>query len=405
MRFDFGFYSSLLLIPFLQGIIYAVLVWIKALKTEDKSNYWLSAFLFLCSLFIAPWMLGFAGWYDNQPYRDVLFYAPFQHLYLMGPIIFFYTQSLLNPSFSLSKKDIIHFIPGILYLILISSFWVYDCFIYGDYYFYEDQADKDFDSWYQYTGFASMALYFGLSLLYYNKYRKLIVQVTSNADTLLFQWIRNYLFAFLTMILIRISFTILSLFFPELDSYQGTWWFFLMFALVLYYIAVSGYANVVNAKIPFQMSVFDRAPILLSAASTNHADNENTIDIEHETYEPAFSPEIEHWKAQIEKILIQEKLYQNPEFTLTDLAKKINTNAAVVSKAINQGFQMNFNDFINHYRVEAVKYLIEKGEHQKSTLLGLAFDCGFNSKATFNRAFKKSTGKTPKEYTLENPFA
>ena len=59
---------------------------------------------------------------------------------------------------------------------------------------------------------------------------------------------------------------------------------------------------------------------------------------------------------------------------------------------------MNFNDFINHYRIEAVKEKLQKEEHKTSTLLGIAFDCGFNSKATFNRAFKKSIDLSPKDY-------
>lgn len=399
MLFEFGFYSSLLLIPFAHGIIYSILLLIKAYKTENKSNYWLSIFLFLCSLFVAPWMLGFAGWYDNQPYRDVLFYTPFQQLFFMGPVIYFYTQSLLNPSFKFSKKEVAHFLPGIFYLLLIGSFWVYDKFIFGGYYFYEDQTDKDFDSWYQYSGFASMTIYFVLSILYYNKYKKLIVQVTSNADTLLFRWIRNYLFAFLSMIGIRLTFTLLSYIFPQLDSYQGTWWFFLMFSLVLYYIAVTGYSNSVSSKISFRMSVFDKNPILLTDNLTSNKEEEAVIDIEHELIQPEISTEIESWKSKIEDILLTEKLYQNPELTLTDIAKKLNTNAAVISKAINQGFKMNFNDLINNYRVEAVKKMLEQGEHKKSTLLGIAFDCGFNSKATFNRAFKKNTGISPKDYS------
>lgn len=398
MLFEFGFYSSLLLIPFAHGTIYSILLLIKAYKTENKSNYWLSLFLFLCSLFIAPWMLGFAGWYDNQPYRDVLFYTPFQQLFFMGPVIYFYTQSLLNPSFKLSKKDIFHFLPGIFYLLIIVSFWVYDKFIFGNYHFYKDGMDKDFESWYQYSGFISMTIYFVLSILYYNKYKKLIVQVTSNADTLLFRWIRNYLFAFLSMIGIRLAFTLLSIIFPQLDSYQGTWWFFLMFSLVLYYIAVTGYSNSVSSKISFRMSVFDKNPILLTDNSDSNKDEEAVIDIDHELVAPETSPEIEGWKSKIEEVLLIEKLYQNPELTLTDIAKKLNTNAAVISKAINQGFKMNFNDLINNYRVEAVKKMLKQGEQKKSTLLGIAFDCGFNSKATFNRAFKKNTGSTPKEY-------
>ena len=104
------------------------------------------------------------------------------------------------------------------------------------------------------------------------------------------------------------------------------------------------------------------------------------------------------WKAKIETFILEEKLFQNPELTLTDVAKKLKSNASVISKAINQGFGLNFNDFFNTYRIEAVKKCFEKGEHKKSTLLGIAFDCGFNSKATFNRAFKKNTGLSPKDF-------
>ncbi len=91
-------------------------------------------------------------------------------------------------------------------------------------------------------------------------------------------------------------------------------------------------------------------------------------------------------------------MYENPKLSLSDVAKKLETNTKVISSVINNGFQMNFNDFINHYRIEAVKSKLNSGEHHTTTLLGIAIDSGFNSKATFNRAFKKSTSLAPKEY-------
>lgn len=396
MLFEFGFYSSLLLITFSQGIIYSVLLLLKATRTETNSNYWLSLFIFLCSLFVAPWMLGFAGWYDNQPYRDFLFYMPFQHLFFIGPVIYFYTQSLLNPSFHLTKRNCIHLIPGILYLLYSVFMWIYDKYIFKGYYFYKDGMDKDFDSWYHNAGIVSMIIYFVLSIRYYNLYRKLMFQVVSYADSVLFKWINTYLYSFLVMLLLPILFNITSLFYPELNSYKGSWWFFLFFSIVMYYIAITGYANPIVTKIPFEISMFDKKPALL--LSNNSTSEEAVIDIEHEIYEAQTSPEIENWKAKIESILETQQLYQNPELTLTDVAKKLNTNAAIISKTINQGFGLNFNDFINNYRIEAVKNSFKQGEHKKSTLLGIAFDCGFNSKATFNRAFKKNTGLSPKDF-------
>ncbi|RXR21114.1 AraC family transcriptional regulator [Flavobacterium amnicola] len=398
MIFQFGFYSSLLLISFSQGILYSVLLLVKAMNSEIKSNYWLAFFIFLCSLYIAPWMLGFAGWYDNQPYRDFLFYMPFQQLFFIGPIIYFYTQSLLNSSFVFNKKEALHLLPGIIYLLYSLGIWMYDTYIFEGYYFYANGADKDFDSWYQKAGLVSMIIYFILSLRYYNVYRKLIFQVVSYADTIVFKWIKTYLLAFLIMLLLPIVFDILKLVYPVLESYKGNWWFFLFFSIVMHYIAITGYSNPIQSAIPFKMSFFEKNPILLLE---NNSFEETIIDISYETFENEISPEIASWKIKMETLLESEKLYENPELTLTDLAKKLQTNSGIVSKTINQGFQMNFNDFINQYRVDAVKEKISHNEHKNTTLLGIAFDCGFNSKATFNRAFKKHTSLSPKEY-IEN---
>lgn len=398
MIYNFNFYSSLLLVTFLQGAIYCFLLLKKGIQTGNKSNFWLSLFVFLCSLYIAPWMLGFAGWYDNQPYRDFMFYTPFQHLFFIGPIIYFYTQSLLNQSFKFNKKHLIHLIPGVLYLIYNLIIWVYDKLILKEYYFYENGIDKDFDSWHQISGQISMFVYFILSLLYYNRYKKIIVQVASNVDTVLFKWIKNYLIAFLIMLLLPHVFDIIIYFYPSANSYKDGWWFYLTFSLVLYYIAVTGYSNSVHSKIGFRMSVFDSKPILLLNSFQNLEKIENVIEIDYEDVGTTKLIEIELWKQKIETLIQSEKLYENPELSLTEVARKLQTNTSIISKAINQGFAMNFNDFINKYRIEAVKKKFTNGEHKKSTLLGIAYDCGFNSKATFNRAFKKNTGFSPKDY-------
>lgn len=93
-----------------------------------------------------------------------------------------------------------------------------------------------------------------------------------------------------------------------------------------------------------------------------------------------------------------DKLYTNPELSLTQLAKHLQSNPSFISKIINQGFGVNFNDFVNQYRILAVQRQLKTGQHQTQTLLAIAYECGFNSKATFNRAFKKSTGQIPQDY-------
>ncbi|CAM3466011.1 HTH araC/xylS-type domain-containing protein [Flavobacterium longum] len=399
MLFEFGFYSSLLLIPFFHGMLFAVLLFRKAMVSSAKENFFLSAFLVICSLYIAPWMLGFAGWYDNQPYRDILFYVPFQQLLFMGPLLYFYTQRLLNPAFRIGRNTLIHFLPGVLYLAYMAYLWVYDYFIYNGYYFYADQSDKDFDAWYQYLGLVSMVYYLILSLRYYNTYKKLIFQYTSYAESILFRWIKNYLIAFLLMLLLPVVFDVIGLVYPEVKTYTGSWWFFLCFSLITFYIALSGYSNSVQTAIPFKLPATGEHSILVLSEDTDDAPTEIQTEI---AAEKKNNFEADAWKAKIEKLLAEEKLYENPDLTLSDLAQRLQTNASVISKAINQGFEMNFNDLINHYRVEAVKRMLAQGAQKKSTLLGIAYDCGFNSKATFNRAFKKNTGVSPKEYGTDS---
>jgi AraC-like DNA-binding protein len=65
---------------------------------------------------------------------------------------------------------------------------------------------------------------------------------------------------------------------------------------------------------------------------------------------------------------------------------------------INEHFKLNFFDFVNQYRVEAFKERIVNPKYGNFSLLGVAFECGFNSKSAFNRIFKKSTGLTPSQY-------
>ena len=352
MFFQFGFYSSVLLISFTHGIVYSVLLFFKGIKNDNKSNYWLCLFLFLCSLYIAPWMLGFAGWYDNQPYRDILFYMTFQHLFLLGPVIYFYVQSLLNPNFKLNRQNFLHLLPGILYILYSVVMVVTDKIILKRYYFLDDGIDREFDSWYQYAGFLSMLFYFGLSLQYYLKFQKLMPQLVSFSDSLVFKWIKTFLMAFLIMLLLQVATHVLGVFYPNTQSYIGSWWYFFFFSIIMYYIAITGYANSQNTTIPFAFDLFQNNKIFLLPMHENEITEE--IDFE-EIKSSASNEEIQQWKNKICNVFEVEMLFKNPELTLTDLAKNLDTNVAIISRTINQGFHLNFNDFINQYRIEEVK--------------------------------------------------
>ncbi|AWA30060.1 AraC family transcriptional regulator [Flavobacterium magnum] len=391
MLFEFSFYSSLLLVIFSQGIIFALLLLRKGIAADNPSNVWLSAFIFCCSLYFAPWMLGFAGWYDAQPYRDILFYIPFQQLFLVGPLIYCYTQSLLNPQFSVTKNVRLHFVLPAVYLVYCLLMWIYDDFIYEGYYFYASGSDKDFEPWYQYAGLASMGFYLIRSIRFYDTYNEIVVQVTSFADGILFRWIKTYLVAFLILMSLPVIFDLVALFYPQATSYAGSWWYFLAYSVVMYYLALTAYSNPVVQKMAFRVySEGNQQRVALGTPD----DAPPTLELRDQE-ETKKLPDLEHWKQRIERLIRDESLYRNPELTLLDVSTQLGKNPTFVSKAVNQGFGMSFNDLVNSFRIDAVCTGIANNEHQQQTLLGIALDSGFNSKATFNRAFKKHTGQTP----------
>ena len=158
MLFEFGLKSSLLLIFFVHGIVFGIILLYKGLIRTSRSSLWLSLFVLLSALYIAPFMLGYAGWYSRQPYRDILFYTPFQQVLLLPPILYFSFKSVLYPSFSLSGRDWLHFAPAFMYIMYSLIIFIGDKIIIGDYYFYADQRDKDLDPWYQVAGFFSLLL-------------------------------------------------------------------------------------------------------------------------------------------------------------------------------------------------------------------------------------------------------
>jgi len=96
------------------------------------------------------------------------------------------------------------------------------------------------------------------------------------------------------------------------------------------------------------------------------------------------------------KILMKEEaLYKNPDLTLNLLSQKLGIKPYLLTKSLNSIIQKKFTDYINELRIKEVKRLLNDPKNANYTLLGLAYDAGFNSKASFNRAVKKLTGNSP----------
>ena len=108
--------------------------------------------------------------------------------------------------------------------------------------------------------------------------------------------------------------------------------------------------------------------------------------------------EINNYSKRLLDHIHEEKPYLDPSLSLRSLAQQTNIHPNQLSWLINERLGKNFNEFINHFRVETFKQIAQDPKNSHVTLIGLAYDSGFNSKTVFNTYFKKETGLTPKQF-------
>jgi AraC-like DNA-binding protein len=102
--------------------------------------------------------------------------------------------------------------------------------------------------------------------------------------------------------------------------------------------------------------------------------------------------------SQLKNAMELDKLYLDPELNLNKVSSHTGISAKTISAILNQYHQTSFNDFVNDYRVREVKARLIDPSCQHLTISGIALESGFNSQATFQRAFKSNTGMSPREY-------
>lgn len=380
---EFNIYSTPLLILVVQGAILCILLYRRYLKKRLLPDILLTCILAILCYHRTTYTLGFMAWYDTFPTTKINYFLVGMDM-LMAPLIFFYVKSVVTPGFQLTKKHFWHFVPWLLFLIAKLVIYGYDAQQPG----FEDRQNGYLVENFQwpylnplvtYFSVAQMLLYLAFSFQLYRAYKEEVQQFFSNTEKKELKWIRNFLWVYTFIFVYGIVQMFVDEYIFEMSWIQK-WWIQFFSAVALLYFGVKGYFTDFNFLKDFEKSNSTHAAKALAVTPVYTAEKVAAV------------------KEPLNKLFQEEKIFLDPELNLNQLSDKLSMNRGAVSETINTGFQMNFNDFVNHFRIEEFKKRLQAGDHEQFSLVGLAFECGFNSKATFNRVFKKAVKLTPTQY-------
>ena len=290
---------------------------------------------------------------------------------LYGPIFYLYAQGVIFRDFKLSSGNLLHLIPYLLLTISLLSLRNLTPST-------SEEIIKNDLPWQFYLisalMYAHFFVYLGLTYKSLWKYRKIIKNKYSQIDQINLDWLSFSIntFGLLTFVSLIQNFIALA----ENRSV-------FMVTLVLLLIFIFYFVNKVILKALRQPEIF--AGITQNETSKYLGSN--------------LTPsQIEEYKKQLLALLRTEKPFLNPQVSLTDLSEKLSVSTKHLSQVINQSFNKSFFDFINTYRIQEVQQILKESKDDKMTVLEVMYEAGFNSKSSFNTAFKKETGQTPTEF-------
>ena len=390
---DFNLYSSTLLFLSLQGLLFALLLFKRYFKTKSNTDLLLALILAITFYDQVSYCLGFLGWYDTYRFTKVNYFFINVHI-LLAPLIFLYVRLISKPHVSFSKKDLVHFIP--FFLLLVLKAWIY----------ISDGSAADFSSLqngelvknFQWTFLdplvfittvIQMSVYMFLSFSMLKEFREKIRQYFSNSYNLELNWLHAFTIIYSILFLYHIAERLVNNFFADLHWTQE-WYYYLLSGIALIYMGIKGYFIDLTELKNVDVQSF------IEETSSTYVDSANAPQ--------TTDPEKVVVMDRIESYMVAEKPYLDPKLTLVTLARELRMTREQLSHIINTGFGRKFNTYVNQYRIEEFKSLISENKNKELSILGLAYECGFNSKATFNRAFRNEVHMSPSNYinTTEN---
>lgn len=380
-----GFLTTIILLGALQGFIVSVLLWFSA--NNRQSNRLLAILILLMALASMNIYFMHIGWFQKTTALRVIgAVVPLILVMPMGPLIYFYIQSHLNPAFNFNRKQAVHFYPVIIDIVpqLIALVYIIGVLfhffhaggkLWGriiDYY----DVYSDIPRWISLTMYLWLSYRYIISRKAHNKSKDKIV---ANG----FNWLLQFVYIFFGFQVIWLVYLV-----PYIIPRYTDWllntvdWYpvYLPLAVMIYWLGIKGY-------LISQSNITDGQKRKITTSVNLPAEMVHEITL------------------LLTKVMQEDKLYMNPALNLDMVSKHIRIPPKTISAVLNQHLQTNFNEWLNAYRIDAFKQKVCQADMQRLTISGIAAECGFNSQATFQRIFKQSMGITPSQYLKSLPVS
>ena len=276
---------------------------------------------------------------------------PLQFSLALGPLLYFYVLKVTRPDYQFRRKDLLHFTPLLLELAAGRLNPVLQLLTFISVLVYLYLCRRLIEDFYR-----------GLKFNGGDRYRREM------------RWLHNLL-----------------------KGFGLLWLLWIPFVAVNYYY----YHNQSGGKFYYPLDLLLMLMILWTASRAHLRPEVGMAPDKLPALKPLLPAELKQKGTWLKQVVKQNRYYEDPELTLSSLAHKLGLTTHELSRIINTALKKSFNDFINEYRVAEVAHKMHDPAYDRITLLGMAYDAGFNSKATFIRAFKQLTGRNPAEYKHE----
>ena len=300
--------------------------------------------------------------------------------YLHAPLFWFYTLALTQANFRFQWKDGWHFLPFLCSALLFipNFYWQFESL----------EGLRTYGTFFKTL---QILVYIIAILILLRQHKKRLPDLFSSTEKVNLNWLQMLAWGLLAIWFIS-SISLFLFFFLNVNiPYFGGFYTNLAISI---FVFIMGYFGFRQTTIFAPQHLISSPNQSKATPSTPHPDTATKkyakSGLNPTTAEQAFQ--------ELLSIMHHQQLYLNPQLTLQQLAKSLDIPPNHLSQIINAYAHLNFFDFVNQYRIEAVKKKFEEKVHLHHTLLAIALDCGFNSKASFNRAFKKFTEMTPTGY-------